>query len=263
MKLPVEVVEAVKENKCIVFLGSHAAAEAADLKDAVYPEAPALAKALGWKKPKSPMGIKAKAIVPSITEGCAAYEAAHGRQALVDFLKAEIGVADIPPTSAHATLLKSVPIVFTTCLDDLPERAAAEAGIALDVLDRGQKIPEADDNRRTLVRLRGSLSRPETLVLTPADYKAQAFSPDLRKQLRSMIRKYVVLFIGYRPDEEEFEHLFVELSDAYGGELPRCHMAVAQGNIDDYQWQKWVWRGLLMFLSDPTEAAAELASGDR
>ena len=51
-----------------------------------------------------------------------------------------------------------------------------------------------------------------------------------------------------------------DLSDAYGGELPRCHLAVAQGPIDDYLWQKWVWRGLLMFTADPTETMAALES---
>jgi hypothetical protein len=81
----------------------------------------------------------------------------------------------------------------------------------------------------------------------------QPMTDEERKKLRQIIRKNVVLFVGYRPDEEEFEVLFEELTAAYGGELPRCHLAVAQGRIDDYQWQRWVWRGLLLFTADPTE----------
>ena len=34
--------------------------------------------------------------------------------------------------------------------------------------------------------------------------------------------------------------------------------AVAQGNISDYLWQKWVWRGLLLFTADPIDFMAEL-----
>jgi len=261
MKLPVEVVEAVKNRKCIVFVGSHATAEAADLAGLSFPEAPELARILGWKKPKAQLGAKKVVIVPSIEEGAAAYEAANGRDALVAKLKETVGAAGAKPTEAHRVFLTHFPILFTTGWDELMEQAAATAGVTLDVIERGQKIPDADPNRRTLVRLKGSLSRPEGMVITAADYKARVFSPDLRKQLRTMIRNYVVLFVGYRPDEEEFDRLFAELSDAYGGELPRCHMAVAQGNIDDYQWQKWVWRGLLMFLSDPTDVAKELEGG--
>jgi hypothetical protein len=33
---------------------------------------------------------------------------------------------------------------------------------------------------------------------------------------------------------------------------------VAQGRIDDYQWQRWVWRGLLLFTADPTECMSML-----
>jgi hypothetical protein len=108
------------------------------------------------------------------------------------------------------------------------------------------------------VKLRGSFAEPATLLLTGADYAAAPLSPDARKQLRTLIRNHVCLFVGFRPDEEEFERLWAELSDAYGGELPRCHLAVAQGPIDDFLWQKWVWRGLLMFTADPTECLKEL-----
>lgn len=258
MKLPVEVIQAVKDRKCIVFLGSKASAEAADLKNLAYPEPNQLAKDLGWKKPKTPMGMKAKHVIASVEEGCAAYEAANGRAALVKLLSAQLGCAGAEPTSAHAAVLKHFPLVFTTAQDDLLERAAKASGLTVDVIERGQKIPDPDATRRTLVRMKGGFDRPETLVLTPDDYKARAFGPDLRKQLRAFIRGYVVFFVGYRPDEEEFERLFSELSDAYGGELPRCHMSVAQGNIDDYLWQKWVWRGLLMFTADPVECMQEL-----
>jgi hypothetical protein len=68
----------------------------------------------------------------------------------------------------------------------------------------------------------------------------------------------VVLFVGLRPDEEEFDRLWEDLTDAYGGELPRCHMAVASGPMNDFLWQKWVWRGLLLFTADPVECLQEI-----
>ncbi len=258
MILPVEVMEAVRNGKCILFMGSHFAAEAADLANASYPEPVDLAKELGWKKPKAPMGQKQKGVIPSVEEGAALYESANGRDALVKLLRERVGVAGLAPSSAHAAALHHFPLIFSTCLDGLLEASAAKAGITLDVVDRNMKIPEPDATRHVVVRVRGDLDRPDTLMLTNKDYQARAFGPDQRKVIRSLVRGYVVLFVGYRPDEEEFERIFAELSDAYGGELPRCHLAVAQGNIDDYLWQKWVWRGLLMFLADPSEALATL-----
>jgi hypothetical protein len=258
MNLPVEVMEAVRNKKCILFLGSHFAAEAADKANAVFPEPVELAKDLGWKKPKTPMGQKAKGVVPSVEEGCTIYEAANGRDALVGFLRERIGAQGTPPSRAHEIALEQFPLIFSTSIDTLLEDAAKAKGITLDVIDRNMKIPEPDPSRHVVVRVRGDLTRPDTLMLTQKDYQTRAFGPEQRKVIRSLVRGYVVFFVGYRPDEEEFERIFSELSDAYGGELPRCHLAVSQGNIDDYLWQKWVWRGLLMFLADPTEALGEL-----
>jgi len=257
LSLPVEVIEAVKGGKCLLFVGSHFSMEAAELADLVYPEQKDLAKDLGWKKPKLAIGQKAKPVVPSVEEGCAIYEQANGRPALVEKLKGALGGATTP-TPGLKTAIDRFPLIFSTCLDDLVEAAAKDVGMPLDVIERGQKIPDADPARRTLVRLRGSFSRPETLMLTPGDFQSRQLGPDQRKHLRTLIRNNVVFFVGYRPDEEEFERLFSELSDAYGGELPRCHLACTQGVIDDFLWQKWVWRGLLLFLADPGEAMKEL-----
>lgn len=262
MKLPIEVVDAIKQNRCLAFVGSRFASEAAELANAAYPEPKDLAKELGWKKPKPVMGQKPKPVAASVEEGATAFEAANGRAALVAKLSGQLGCAGVPPTEAHKVMLSLFPTMFSTCMDDLFERAARESGVTLDVVERTQKVPDIDKDRRTLVRLRGGFDRPETLVLTPADFQARAFPAEVRKQLRSWIRQYVIFFVGFRPDEEEFEHLFAELSDAFGGELPRCHLAVSQGAIDDYLWQKWVWRGLLMFTADPTEVARELLTGN-
>ncbi len=261
MNLPVEVIEAVRGGRCLLFVGSRASAEAAELVDDTYPEASAVARDLGWRKPKPIPGQKPKPVVPSVTEGAGAYEAANGRGGLVSFLREQLSVS-AAPSPAHSAAVRRFRLIFTTAFDDLIDRAAADAGARLDILSRGDRIPEPEAGRSTLVRLRGELARPDTLLLTRADFAARPLGADYRKQMRTLLRNNVVFFVGYRPDEEEFELLFEELSECYGGELPRCHMAVAQSPsgaaIDDYLWQKWVWRGLLLFTADPTECLEAL-----
>jgi hypothetical protein len=253
MNLPVEVIEAVKAGRCVLFWGSRASLESAELADAVYPDAKALATALGWKKPKPVPGAKPKPVVPSVEEGALGFEQQKGREKLVSELRQQIGAA-FAPSPAYKSAIKHFPLIYTTAVDDLMERSGH-----FTVVTRSEPLPSSvDSSHPTLVKLRGSLDRPDTLLLTRADFDSRPLGVEQRKQLRSLIRNHVILFVGYRPDEEEFERLFAELSDAYGGELPRCHLAVAQGAIDDYLWQKWVWRGLLMFMADPTEAMAEL-----
>ena len=260
MNLPVEVIEAVKQDRCVLFVGNRASLEAAEESGASYPDQRALAKELGWKKPPIAAG-KAKGAVPSVEEAAAATERASGRAALVARLTEMLAVSK--GSTAHANLVRRFPLVFTTNYDDLIEKAGAAAGIAVDVLGRQSPLPAREKGRCALYHLRGEFSRPDTMMVTAADYAQKPLGAELKKQLRLLIRQQVVLFVGFRPDEEEFERLFAELSDAYGGELPRCHLAVAQGPIDDFLWQKWVWRGLLMFTADPIECMSELEANLR
>ncbi|MSQ00997.1 MAG: SIR2 family protein [Myxococcales bacterium] len=254
MNLPVEVIEAARQDRCALFLGNRASVEAAEAAGGSCLDQRGLAKQLGWKKPSIVAGKKGTVI--GVEDTAAAFERANGRPALVAALTASLGGG--APSAAHRIAVARFPLIFTTNYDDLVERAAAEAGVPIDVLGRQSVLPAPLQGRCTLVRLRGELARPDTLVVTAADHAARPLGVELKKQLRLLMRQQVVLFVGFRPDEEEFERLFSELSDAYGGELPRCHLAVAQGPIDDYLWQKWVWRGLLMFTADPVECLAEL-----
>jgi hypothetical protein len=260
MNLPIEVVEAVSQGRCVLFVGSRFAAEAAELVGRDVPEGARLAAALGWKKPRQMMGTRPKHVTPSVEAGAAAVQAEQGRPALLARLRAAVGADDVSPTSAHQAALRRFPIVFTTCWDGLLEQAAAQMGGTPVVVGRQGPIPAARADQRVIVRLRGSFAEPASLCVTAADFAASPLPDDVQKTVRTLIRSQVVFFVGYRPDEEEFERLWAELTTCFGGELPRCHLAVAQGAIDDFLWQKWVWRGLLMFTADPVECMAELES---
>ncbi len=253
MNLPVEVIEAVRDGRCVVFAGSRCTAEAAQLSERSFPTGAELAKELGWKKPRPLPGARPTPRTPSVRGGAAVYEAANGRDALVAHLRARIGGVDVAPSAAHTAIVARFPVIYTTACDDLFEQAAQAAGRDVVVCYRGDPLPQPKDSVTVVYKFNGGLERPDTLVLTPGDAEAGILPAEVSKALRMLIRKKVVLFVGHRPDEEEFEGLFNDLSGAYGGELPRCHLAVAQGRIDDYQWQRWVWRGLLLFTADPTE----------
>lgn len=253
MNLPVEVIDAVRENRCTVFAGTRFTAEAVEQAARQHPTGKQLAKELGWKKPRPLPGARPTPVTPSLRVGAAMYEAANGREGLVAMLRARVGGVDVAPTAAHEAVVRRFPVIFTTAWDDLFEQAAAAAGRSVTVHYRGDPLPEPNPEVTAVYKLNGGFESPERLVLTPADVDGSPLSADLQKELRQLVRKSVILFVGHRPDEEEFEAVFADLSECYGGELPRCHLAVAQGRIDDYQWQRWVWRGLLLFTADPTE----------
>lgn len=257
MSLPVEIIQAVSEGRCILFLGSRASAEAAQLAGQDYPAAKAMARRLGWKAPRRLVGGRSKHVTPSVEQGAELFQAAKGRGAMLKELQRAWGLGSVAPSAAHRLALRHFPLIFSTCWDDLLPRAAAEAGSALKVQGRLDPVPSIDVGAPVLVAWRGLFTQPDTLLVTPTDHQV-ALPSDQRKSMRRLIHGNTVLFVGFRPDEEEFEHLWEELTDAYGGELPRCHMAVPQGRMDDFLWQKWVWRGLLLFTADPVECLQDL-----
>ncbi|MFT4979951.1 MAG: hypothetical protein ACI8S6_005863 [Myxococcota bacterium] len=258
MNLPIEVVEAVNEGRCVLFVGPRYSGEALEAAGREQPDGRTQAKALGWKPPKRMIGARKTVVVPSVTEGAARYVAANGRPALVARIRGMLDASDAAPSDAHRTSLSRFPLIFTTNYDAMLERTAKALGGEATVCYRGDPIPASDPTRRVVYKLWGGFEKPESLVLTQADHGEIGFTPDTRRAIRDVIRRNVVFFVGYRPDEEHFERLWQDLTLCYGGELPRCHMAVSQGKINDYLWQKWVWRGLLMFTADPSECMSEL-----
>jgi len=256
MNLPVEVIEAVNQGRCVLFVGSRFTGEAAEEQGLTYPEPKELARELGWKRPKQLMGGRARPARPSALEGAASYAREHGRAALEQRLAELVGATQVKPAGFHKTALSRFPLIFTTCQDQVMERAAVEMGGQVQVLYRGAALPELKADQRTLYKLNGGFEQPGSLVIEGAD--RGPMEEAVRRQIRDLVRGHVVFFVGYRPDSEEFEAVFDDLTQCYGGELPRCHLAVAQGQIDDFLWQKWVWRGLLMFTADPSECMAEL-----
>jgi len=251
VNLPVEVIDAVRDGRCLIFVGSRFTAESRLAAGQAVTDGNALARSLGWTRPKPRPGSAPTPVTPSVQQGATDYEARHGREELEAAIDRLVGGSGLTPTSAHRAAVGHFRRIFTTAWDDLLEDAAAQQGVELQIVGRGEPIPDLRDGTSILVRLRNGGQWPR--CVTTEDHAQLSWDEDTRRQMRKLIRGHVVLFVGYRPDEEEFEALFGELSAVYGAELPRCHLAVAQGRIEDYQWQRWVWRGLLLFTADPTE----------
>ena len=256
MNLPVEVIDAVREGRCLVFVGSRFTAESREASGLDVVDGRGLAKGLGWKRPRALPGRPSGPVTPSVRDAATEYERAHGRQSLMSCLQALVGAEGLKPTASHRFIIRHFDLVFTTVWDDLLEQAARAEGRDFAVLKPDDPIPQYDVEHPVLVRMRGGFDGP--LRVTHGDEDDTAMGDDTRRRIRDLIRKNVVLFVGYRPDEEEFEVLFEQLTAAYGASLPRCHLAVAQGRIEDYQWQRWVWRGLLLFTADPEECTEAL-----
>lgn len=82
--------------------------------------------------------------------------------------------------------------------------------------------------------------------------------PEAARSAKRWLGGRVVLLLGYRLDDGEFAPVVAALSELCGGHLPRCHAAVPAEGMTDVTWQKWAWRGVVVFAADPADCLAEL-----
>lgn len=109
------------------------------------------------------------------------------------------------------------------------------------------EVPADAESRLRALGLAAWSAAPE--VTTPWPPVAPGIADDAA--VREALRGRTVLYVGFRPDRAPFADVHARLVRAWGGPLPRCHLAVAGPPPGDAVWQKWVWKGVLPFLSEP------------
>jgi hypothetical protein len=245
MSLPVEVVAAQKKGKCILFVGRRVGLGAIETAGGSYIGQKKLARMLAGKK-------------TDFSEALAGAERRLGPAGLRREMAALILEPDLKPGKFHQAAVRSFNLIFSSCQDDLLEQAAAEQGIPTEVFYRGETLPIAQEGVLRIYKFWGGFEKPGSLFFWPQGQEQPDLPADLRKSLRKSLIRNVVFFVGYRPDESEFAWVYEEMETGFGGKLPRCHLAVAQGRISDYFWQKWVWKGLLLFTADPVDVMEQV-----
>lgn len=144
-------------------------------------------------------------------EAAQAYEDSKGRQALVQFLRDQLEALGDAPQKSHRLIaaLTDCQVLATTCLDRRLERAFAEADRPLDLIIGNLDVAFEEERKAQLYKLRGSLERPTSLVLTEDDY--EVFFED-RSSISIVLQGYLarktILFVGYDLSDTHFKRLY-------------------------------------------------------
>ena len=139
------------------------------------------------------------------------YEYEKGRQGLVEFVLERLGEWGDEPQRAHRLIASLTPcdVLVTTCLDRRLEGAFAQAGRPLDVVIGNVDVAFEDQRKAQLYKLRGSVERKESLVLTEEDY--EAFFEDqasVSVVLQGYMARKTILFVGYDLADPHFKRLY-------------------------------------------------------
>jgi len=147
----------------------------------------------------------------ALPEAAQAYQDEKGRQALVQFLRDELEALGDEPQRVHHLIagLADCDLLVTTCLDRRLERAFEAAGRPLDVIISALDVAFEQEHRAQLYKLRGSLDRVESLVLTEDDYETFFEDQDsLSVVLQGDLARKTILFVGYDLADPHFKRLY-------------------------------------------------------
>jgi hypothetical protein len=145
---------------------------------------------------------------PEVTQ---AYEDEKGRHALVQFVRDQLEAWGDEPQPAHRLIarLTDCNVLVTTCLDRRLEEAFREAERPLDMVIGNVDVAFEDEHKARLYKLRGSVERAESLVLTEDD--CEAFFEDqasVSVVLQGYLARKTILFVGYDLADPHFKRLY-------------------------------------------------------
>jgi hypothetical protein len=189
------------------------------------------------------------------------YEGHTNRQALVDFVLRHTDNTR-PPDPLHRALVElPVRVIITTAYDDRLEASLRAAGRPFLSVVRDTDVPFDDPDRVQLIRLHGTVSQPDSLVLTEDD-AADLFArlPIITKILQGHFASKTLLFLGYRLADPHFLALYNQVT----GPIARYHrLAYAvQPRPDSLLVDRW--RGKITLLdAEPLPLVMQLTQSVR
>ncbi len=174
----------------------------------------------------------------SLPEVAQSYQVKMGRNRLLNKIVQWVKY-DQPykPLPAHH-LIASLPFkrIITTNWDELLERALEQANTPCIRVVTDAEVPFVKDI--TLIKLHGSLERPESLIITSNDYfDVFARSPEITRLVGSYFATQTILFLGFSLTDPDFRQLYREVT-RHVGQLKRRAYAI-QPNPDPLLVKEW------------------------
>ncbi|MCV7286698.1 SIR2 family protein [Mycolicibacterium wolinskyi] len=140
----------------------------------------------------------------------------------------------VQTTPSHAALVRlRLPLLFTTNYDELIEDAYLEAGQQLRVssTEAEFRARRAERPAQHLVKLHGTIDRPDTIVLTRSDYaRARADRKEMLDFLRGEMTETAFLFVGFSLSDPNFNLLHDDIRLVYGMNVPASYTVQGRRN---------------------------------
>jgi hypothetical protein len=227
--LPPGLVEAVRQRRVLLFTGA------------------GISVAAGMPTAKELLSIVQKKASPSdITDfpnAMAAAEAKIGRHELVSTVIAALRKGGLQPSKVHS-LIASIgfDVIVTTNFDILLEEAFRAAGRTCFPVVHPEELAYADTNDILLIKIHGSMDRPDSLLLTSTDYRDfEARKALLIQTLTHYFVTRSIIFVGYSLTDESLLRVIQDICSKLGAHRRPAYLVIPSMDVAVIDRMRKIW----------------------
>ncbi len=171
----------------------------------------------------------------------------HNRWEFTAFIRDQLDTTGLSPQPFHQRVVAlvqehGIETLITTAYDTLMELAFQAAGVSFNRVVCSSDVGFLVRDRPTLIKLYGDAQQPDTLVVTEDDHYGlwrDRDKEDVLDEVRAVLRRQTVLFLGYNLADPDFNLLWREVLDR-AGRFARTAYAVWPGlpEAEARMWRK-------------------------
>lgn len=244
--IPPELVEAIKHNKCVLFVGSGLSAKVKRSNNSKLPLwGEFLTELLDWAKTKNSLFWNGPQEIKDIISKGNYLLAAQELQECInlgefaDFLNTVFRDKDVKPTETHKDIFK-IPFrcILTTNYDTLLEGAYT--------LTHNGQVPVkfVQEDLRTIAsplrkedffifKVHGDIDRPDSIVLGSRSYNRLLFrTPEYLHFLETLFTTHTVIFVGFSGSDIDLDFIIDRLSTIYSRTLNKHYILLPENKYN-------------------------------
>lgn len=247
--IPGELLDAIRANRCILFVGAGLSAQVKRADGNPLPNwNQFLKELLDWSIARQVRFWGDPEDIRSMVESGDLLSAAQELQErltvsdIAEFMNTVFRAPGVRPVAVHQILPK-IPFraILTTNYDTLIEGAYAAAASGrippvltqLDLLARPSLLRRADF---FIFKVHGHLDRPDSVVLGSRDYQQILFqTPGYRQFIETLFATHTVFFLGFGGQDPDLDNVLDRLAALYSRTLDRHFILLPQGRFNSTQ----------------------------
>ena len=253
--MPSDLADALTRHTLALFIGADLPREVTGL-----PSRADLARDLAQRKGRARSRVDSSLSLAEVAQRVAW---GGNRWDFTAFIRDQLDTSGKSPQPFHRRIIElvqehQIKTLITTAYDNLLELAFQEAGLPLNRVVRGSDVSFITPDCPTLIKLYGDAQQPDTLVVIEDDHYGlwrDRDKEDLLHEVRMVLRRQTVLFLGYNLADPDFNLLWREVLDR-AGRFARTAYAVWPG-LPEGEVRMWRDRGIEILDEDPLGVLSE------